>query len=53
MNPGQEVHFNDAIFNEALILLEGEVIALGGQELPNYGLPTPARHNAYQGLGNC
>ena len=53
MNPGQEVHFNDAIFNEALILLEDEVIALGGQELPNYGLPTPARHNAYQGLGNC
>ena len=42
MNPRQEMHFNDAIFNEALILLEDKVIALGSQELPNYGLPTPA-----------
>ena len=38
------MHFNDAIFNEALILLEDKVIALGGKELSNYGLPTPARH---------
>ena len=44
MNPGQEVHFNDAIFNEALILLEDNIIALGGKELPNCGLPTPACH---------
>ena len=33
VHPGQEVHFNDGIFNAALILLEDKVIALGGREL--------------------
>ncbi len=43
-NHGQNVDFNEAIYNQALILLEDKVIGLGGKELKDYGLPAPQRH---------
>ena len=43
MNRHLHIEFNDAIFNEALICLEDNVLEIGGRFLDQCGLPKPDR----------
>ena len=43
-NPNLEQDYSDAIFNQALIIIEDKIKALGGSDLKTFGLPDPQRH---------
>ena len=42
-NPTLEIVYTDTIYNQALLLLEDNVLALDGKDLQSYGLDTPQR----------
>ena len=42
-NPTLEIVCTDAIYNQALLLLEDNVLALDGKDLQSYSLDTPER----------
>ena len=42
-NPTLEVVYMDAIYNQALLLIEDNVLALDGKDLQSYGLDMPQR----------
>ena len=44
-NPNLELDYSDTIFNQALIIIDYKIKALGGSELKTFGLPDPQQHN--------
>ncbi len=40
-SPGEEIHYNDDIYNEALLELHNHVQSMGGEGVVTFGLPQP------------
>ena len=41
-----QLQFNDSVYNEALLLIEHDVIAISGKTIDNFGIPRPQSTDA-------